>query len=135
MTPAAMRVTVLAVDKKFKRLERPVAFFIRAALRLLRLKRVSVEAYLVGGRRAPHTVLSFPWERALPRPDVRGRHLGEIYLNPVLVRREGASLPELVIHGILHLAGYDHKWKRDRVKMERKEKELVRKIGWRESGQ
>lgn len=61
------------------------------------------------------------------------RKLGEIYLN-IRMTKDWAgkknlfSADELLAHGILHLLGYDHQKKGDRVKMENKELEIIKKI-------
>lgn len=38
-------------------------------------------------------------------------------------------MTRLVVHAILHLAGYDHKTRRDELEMERLEKVVLRKLG------
>lgn len=71
-------------------------------------------------------VLSFEEGEDFPRPDARGKKcLGEVYLAPNYIKRKGESIEELVIHGILHLAGYTHDNMRDRMKMEKKELEII----------
>lgn len=59
--------------------------------------------------------------------------LGEIYLAPSVIVREAHTLgapPEdwlarLIIHGILHLCGYDHMTLRDERRMAQKEREML----------
>lgn len=79
-------------------------------------------------RRREFNVLAFPAKKDFPRPDIRGRFLGEIYFNPQYISEKGESFSYLLIHGFLHLLGYDHKKINDRIKMERKEAELLSKI-------
>jgi len=75
-------------------------------------------------------VLSFP--QAGPVPNL----LGDIIISFDSARRHslkyGKGLNEeiatLIIHGILHLMGYDHKKKKDGVIMRQKEEELLNQI-------
>jgi probable rRNA maturation factor len=62
-------------------------------------------------------------------------HLGDIAISPAAARRNarslGRSVPEelrvLILHGVLHLAGYDHET--DQGEMERREQRLRRRLG------
>jgi probable rRNA maturation factor len=88
-------------------------------------------------------VLSFPVTADSEKPgtlrqQVRKAHggfLGDIAISPQLARRNakslGRRLPEelkvLILHGVLHLLGYDHET--DRGEMERIEMRLRRKLG------
>ncbi len=73
-------------------------------------------------------VLSFPQDAS--------QLLGDIIISTEAALRQavffGHSLEDelnrLIIHGILHLLGYDHKKKQEALEMRRKEKELVRLI-------
>lgn len=64
--------------------------------------------------------------------------LGEVYvclseaerLSRQLSRPLEAELALYIIHGILHLAGYDDRTDRDFNKMHRREDELLRKLGY-----
>jgi probable rRNA maturation factor len=94
-------------------------------------------------KKGPTDVLSFPaaWDSAKPgtlRQQVRkarGGFLGDIAISPKVARRNarslGRELPEelkvLILHGVLHLLGYDHET--DRGEMERIEVRLRRKLG------
>jgi rRNA maturation RNase YbeY len=86
-------------------------------------------------------VLSFPTEeRSRPASlraqanSLRGAFLGDIAISPVVARRNakrfGRKLEEeiciLMLHGILHLLGYDHET--DRGEMERVEARLRRRL-------
>jgi probable rRNA maturation factor len=87
-------------------------------------------------------VLSFPSEsRTRPRSlplrsrQLRRSFLGDIAISPTVARRNaqsfGRTLPEeicvLMLHGVLHLLGYDHVT--DRGEMERVEAMLRRRLG------
>ena len=67
-----------------------------------------------------------------------GNMRGDIVLcHPVIVRearaqgkRVRAHYAHLVVHGVLHLQGYDHMKKKDAARMERKEIRLLRALGF-----
>jgi len=111
----------------------------RVACRVLReLKegRASVDIYLVDekvmkslnrkfrGKDKPTDVLSFKEPAGFPHPERKGKYLGEIYLAPGVAKKKGNDLEALLIHGLLHLLGYTHKRKSDRIKMEKLERRL-----------
>jgi len=81
-------------------------------------------------RDRPTNVLSFP--SASP-----GLGLGDLVICPQVLRREAraAGKPErahwmhLVMHGALHLIGYDHERPADARRMERREVRLLRTLG------
>ncbi len=94
------------------------------------------------GKRRTTDVLSFPDEekrkpelRGNPRRKRRGAFLGDIAISPCVARRNaralGRELPEelqiLILHGVLHLLGYDHE--AERGEMERVEMRLRRRLG------
>ncbi len=94
-------------------------------------------------KKGPTDVLSFPVTEDSAKPgtlrqQVRkasGEFLGDIAISPKVARRNaktlGRQLPEelkvLILHGVLHLLGYDHET--DRGEMERIERRLRRKLG------
>jgi probable rRNA maturation factor len=93
-------------------------------------------------KKGPTDVLSFPSHESR-RPShlrqrlkkVRDAQLGDIALSPVMAKRNakqyGRKLTEelqiLILHGILHLLGYDHET--DRGEMEQVELRLRRRLG------
>jgi probable rRNA maturation factor len=94
-------------------------------------------------KKGPTDVLSFPVEVDLAKPGTlgrqlrkaRGKFLGDIAIAPKVAQRNakslGRGLPSelkvLILHGVLHLLGYDHET--DRGEMERIEMRLRRKLG------
>jgi probable rRNA maturation factor len=74
-------------------------------------------------------VLAFPEPVHFPHPEIpssrRARYLGEIYLNKDILRKSPGRAKPLLLHGILHLLGYDHKKKSDALKMEKMEKGIL----------
>ncbi len=73
----------------------------------------------------PTNVLSFETPKELPDPEAEFTHLGEIYLAPRYISQHNENVGELMIHGLLHLLGYDHIKSADAKKMEKAEKELI----------
>lgn len=75
-------------------------------------------------------VLAFPEPRAFPHPEHSGRgrkkYLGEIYLNKDILRKSPERAAPLLLHGTLHLLGYDHEKIKDRSRMEKIENEILR---------
>ena len=137
MSRNQITVVGLVQKKRHLKLEKAIkaaAFFI---LKALHQSAVELEIYLAGsqrmlafnkkfrGKNKAADVLSFNE----PEDFISGynlRPLGEVFLNiNELKNRERVIF--LLIHGILHLLGYDHIKKNDRIKMEQKEAELLKK--------
>ncbi len=95
------------------------------------------------GKAGPTDVLSFPIEDAVPgvppRKTVDGPpvEIGDVVIAPSVVRSNADrdavvfedELALMVVHGILHLLGWDHVAEADAVAMERREEELLNLIG------
>ncbi len=89
------------------------------------------------GRHKPTNVLSFPPAR-LPRAPDEPRALGELVICPRILRAEAraqdktlrAHWAHLVVHGTLHLLGYDHVRAADARRMERREIAVLRRLGF-----
>jgi len=78
------------------------------------------------GKNEPTNVLSFEGE-AFVRGDAKPqKYLGEVFLAPEVIKERGEEIQYLVIHGILHCAGYTHAASRDSIRMEKKEREILR---------
>ena len=66
-------------------------------------------------------------------------HTGDVVLCHPVIRREAraqgksarAHYAHLVVHGVLHLRGYEHEKKRDAARMEAREIRILRRIGFR----
>ncbi len=54
--------------------------------------------------------------------------LGEVYLDPRYIEQKGEDLVFMLVHGVLHILGYDHERKNDRMVMEKRERSLMRKL-------
>ena len=90
------------------------------------------------GKDKPTNVLSFP---AAPLPGNQAgdsRPLGDLVICAQVVRSEAraqrkplaAHWAHLVVHGALHLVGYDHVRERDARCMERREIAVLRRLGF-----
>lgn len=119
----------------------------RAALAGLRRRSVAVGVRIVGSREGralnrryrgkdrPTNVLSFPFEAP---PGTRTDVLGDLVICAPVVRREAraehkderAHWAHLVVHGILHLRGYDHDNARAAARMEGREIRILRRLGF-----
>lgn len=81
------------------------------------------------GENASVDVLAFPEPKRFPHPETKREVLGEIYLNAERIGDSHRKLIPFLIHGLLHLIGYDHSGKRDTIEMERMEERLRETIG------
>ena len=83
------------------------------------------------GKNAPTNVLSFP------APETAHPHLGDIALAHGVCAAEAAAqgktladhLSHLVVHGVLHLLGYDHQADEPADAMEAMERDILSKLG------
>ena len=90
------------------------------------------------GRTGPTNVLSFPAEIDGPLPDGESLPLGDIVVCAPLVEREAAEqgkaleahFAHLVVHGALHLVGYDHEDDADAEVMEGRERQVLAGFGF-----
>jgi probable rRNA maturation factor len=73
-------------------------------------------------------VLSFPEPAHFPHPETKKRYLGEIYLNRNILKRSPERANALLLHGVLHLLGYDHIKKADMVEMEALEAKILKEL-------
>jgi probable rRNA maturation factor len=77
-------------------------------------------------------VLSFPSKQTADEP----AHLGDIVLAHQTIAREASAegkpfahhLAHLVVHGFLHLIGYDHEKDADAEAMEQTERKILRRL-------
>jgi len=83
----------------------------------------------------PTNVLSFPF--AAP-PRVRSKHIGDLVVCAPVVEREAAEQGKpleahwahMVVHGVLHLLGYDHQTDADAETMEGLEIAILGRLGF-----
>lgn len=119
-------------DKVLKEIKRLAS----EILKKLKKRDLYLEIYLISpqkiralnkkyrGKNKATDILSFQEPRGFLYPDKQKR-LGEIYLNSSAVS-DKENLKILLIHGILHLFGYQHKKKSDRIRMEKKETAILK---------
>jgi probable rRNA maturation factor len=87
------------------------------------------------GKDAPTNVLSFPFQGPPGGGDVR--QLGDVVLAAETIRKEAAEqgvaplhhLQHLVVHGLLHLLGFDHDTTARAEAMERLEAQILATLG------
>jgi probable rRNA maturation factor len=91
------------------------------------------------GRDKPTNVLSFPAvELPVAATGDDPRPLGDLVICPQVLRTEAreqkkslrAHWAHLVVHGSLHLIGYDHEREADAHRMERREIAVLRRLGF-----
>jgi len=83
----------------------------------------------------PTNVLSFPFEAP---PHVPSKHIGDLVICAPVVEREAAEQGKpleahwahMVVHGVLHLLGYDHQTDADAETMEGLEIAILGRLGF-----
>ncbi len=83
------------------------------------------------GKDKPTDVLSFPYE-AGPGDDV----VGDVYVSHQTLARDARRLGvdardlsmRIVVHGLLHVVGYDHESDADAARMERRERAALKRV-------
>lgn len=86
-------------------------------------------------KKGPTNILSFPFE---PPPGISSAFLGDLVVCAALVNQQAkqqtktrlAHWAHLIIHGCLHLIGYDHIHNKDANKMETLEIRLLKELGY-----
>ena len=130
-------VSVFSLDARLHAQTRAIkdgaCFFLDA----LREDGVSVEIYLVGDSRmrklnreyrdkdASTNVLAFSATKNFPNPDSKFTSIGEVYLCPPFISSHGEDIYYLLLHGLLHVFGFNHENKSDRIRMEKLEKKVM----------
>ena len=87
------------------------------------------------GKDKPTNVLSFPFEAP---PGVNANILGDLVICAPVVRHEAqdqgksesSHWAHMVVHGMLHLQGYDHENDEDAGKMESREASIMKQLGF-----
>lgn len=120
--------------------ERKLSRLAAKILRMLKVRNATLDIILLDNtkiaalkarfikKKTEPNVLSFPEPAHFPHPETKKRYLGEIYLNRDILHRSPDRAKTLLLHGILHLLGYDHVKKSDIPKMEGLEKKILAKL-------
>jgi probable rRNA maturation factor len=135
-------ISAFASKKKYAREAALIGKIGRKLPRLLKKSGVGFEIHLISNpemkalnrrfrtKNRATNILSFNAEAGSARPDLKKntRYLGEIFLAPDYIRAKKENIDFLLVHGFLHLLGYTHDSGRDRIKMERVEEKLCKKL-------
>jgi len=87
-------------------------------------------------REGPTNVIAFPMQEG-EFPNINQELLGDVVISAETAQKEGeatgismeARFTELLVHGILHLLGYDHeKTEEEALRMENKSSEILKRI-------
>jgi len=120
-----------------KKIEKELGKTALKIIEFLGKKDISVEIFLTEGRlmkflnkkfrgkNKTADVLSFEEPKGFISPKSKNKSIGEIYIN---TRYKIQDTKYLLVHGLLHLFGYDHKKKNDIIKMERMENWVISKL-------
>lgn len=120
--------------------ERQLQFLAKKMLKALHQRNAIVDIFLLQNgdikklkarfikKKTEPNVLAFPEPIAFPHPETKKKYLGEIYLNRDILNKSPKRTAPLLLHGLLHLMGYDHKKKADRIEMEALEAKVLTKI-------
>lgn len=116
------------VDRKF--LEKVA----EKTLKILKIKILEISIVLVGD--AKIKALNKKYRKSNKVTDVLAFDYGEIFICLPQAKKQAKKLGNilkkelsiLLIHGLLHLAGYDHRTKKDLNKMLKKQEEICQKI-------
>ena len=104
-------------------------------IRLVSDKESAELNYRYRHKKGPTNILSFPFE---PPPGISSAFLGDLVVCAALVNQQAkqqaktrlAHWAHLIIHGCLHLIGYDHIHNQDANKMETLEIRLLKELGY-----
>lgn len=142
----AGRVDVFVLDKRYGQYKKIVGLIGKKVISYLKKNNSVIQIYLVPGRLMRSinkrflgkdrdtNILSFDEDGS---PDFfdfgeltkkGGKMAGEIYLSPGYISKHKEDVSHLLIHGILHLFGYDHKAKGDTIKMENLENHIKKAL-------
>lgn len=132
------KVSVIFLSGKTdKKTERELKKTTLKVLKILTKKSVLVEVFLADsqtmkslnkkfrGKNKAADVLSFEEPKNFVFPKSKNKNIGEIYIN---TKYKIPYSKYLLIHGLLHLFGYDHQKKNDTIMMERKERRLLKAL-------
>ena len=79
------------------------------------------------GKDEPTDVLSFPVDGRDALPEGLPRQLGDVVVCPERAEADGTPVALLLVHGVLHLVGYDHE--ADNGDMLRRQEAIFQEVG------
>lgn len=88
------------------------------------------------GKNKPTNILSFKFE---PPKYIPVKLIGDLVICKEIIEEEAIKMKKdifqytayIIIHGCLHLFGYDHKNKKEEKNMKKKEKKIMNKLGYK----
>ena len=107
---------------------------IEMTLRIVAIPEMTKLNQTYRNKKGPTNVLAFPHEKIKSTE----RFLGDIVICADVVAAEAASqqktyqahFAHMVVHGTLHLLGFDHVIEKDAIKMEKKEIKILQQLGF-----
>lgn len=137
VTDELLRLAELVLEQEGLESETGVSLVLIDEIQMAELN----EAHM--GKSGPTDVLSFPIEASTPGvPPMRSLggppiELGDVFIAPTMVsvnaERHGAAFEDelslMVVHGLLHLLGWDHETEDEATRMEERESELLSLVG------
>lgn len=133
------KVAVLSLDKKYKSDAKKISALARKVFLLLKKNNLAADIYLIGNRTMRKlnrtyrkkdkatNVLTFCEPKKFINAPSKYKYLGEIHISPDFIKSRRQDMNLIVVHGMLHLLGYDHKTAKERMAMEKKERLLLEK--------
>ena len=128
-------VNLVSLDKRFEHLRKPLGQTAVRVFQFLKTPDAKVNIYLINAagmrrlnreyRQKDMVTDVIAIEQPQEFPSTPPGLIGDIYLNPPSVGRKGYGLEYTLIHGILHLKGFNHHGKSDKMEMEKLEKKIL----------
>lgn len=130
-----MRINIISLDHQPKKTKNLLDYFSKKLSKLLSLKNGIIDLYLVDNKRMralnknfrgkdkSTNVLSFRTPAGFP-----GLNLGEVFICPDYINKHKEDAILMLVHGVLHILGYDHEKNSDKINMEREEVRLFGKL-------
>lgn len=128
-------VNLVSLDRRFEYLKKPLGQTVARVFRFLGISHAGADIYLINApgmrrlnreyRRKDEVTDVIAVEPPKDFPLISSGFIGEIYLNPPRAKQKGYGPEYALIHGILHLRGFNHEGKSDKIKMEKLEKKIL----------
>ena len=134
------KIIVSSLDKKFKPEAKKISAKVRKIFLLLKRDGYSADIYLAGdkimrklnknfrNKNKATNVLSFCEPKNFVNAPSKHNYLGEIYIGPNFIKTHKQDINLMVVHGVLHLFGFDHVVSKDRKRMEKEEIAILSKL-------